>query len=74
METGVDASPFPYSDCPLLYRDSTLMDFCFHMGIPIWKRGLTHPCMEMVNHCFHTGIEKFRLPVSIWESPYGNGD
>jgi hypothetical protein len=30
--------------------------------------------MEMVNHRFHMGIEKFMIPVSIWGSPYGNGD
>jgi hypothetical protein len=29
------------------------MDPSFHMGIPIWERGLTHPHIEMVNHRFH---------------------
>ncbi len=30
--------------------------------------------MGMVNHRFHMGIEQFMIPVSIWGSPYGNGD
>ena len=54
--------------------NSKQMDPRFHMSIPIWKWGLTHPHMEKVNHCFHMGIEKFRLPVSMWGSPYENGD
>jgi hypothetical protein len=29
------------------------MDPRYHMGIPIWERGVTYPHMEMVNHCFH---------------------
>jgi len=74
MESGIDASPFPYGDCPLPYRDSTQIDPPYHTGIPIWERGLTYPHLEMVNHHFHMGIEKFWLPVSIWGSPYGNGD
>ena len=74
METGIDASLFPYRDCLLPYDNLTLMDPSYHMGIPIWKWGLTHPYVIMDNHRFHVGIEKFGLPVSIWESPYGNGD
>ena len=46
----------------------------YHMGIPIWERGLLYPHIEMVNHRFHMGIEKFMIPVSMWGSPYGNGD
>ena len=64
-ETGIDASPFPYRDCPLPNGDSTEMDLRYHTGIPIWERGLTHPHKEMVHHHFHMGIEKFWLPVSI---------
>ena len=30
--------------------------------------------MEMVNHRFYKGIEKIMIPVSIWGSPYGNGE
>jgi len=74
METGMDASPFPYGDCPLPYGDLSQIDPHYHTGIPIWERGLTYPHMEMVNHRFHMGIEKFWLPVSIWGSPYRNGD
>jgi hypothetical protein len=59
---------------PLPYGDSTQMDPHYHTGIPIWERGLPYPHMEMVNHHFHMGIEKFVIPVSIWGSPYGNGD
>jgi hypothetical protein len=70
METGIDASPFPYGD----HR--------YHMGIrhplpygdPDMGKGLPYPHMEMVNHRFHMGIEKFMIPVSIWGSPYGKGD
>jgi hypothetical protein len=36
--------------------------------------GIDYPHMEMVNHHFHMGIEKFMIPISIWGSPYGNGD
>jgi len=76
METGIDASSFPYGDCPLPYGygDSTQMDPRYQTGILIWERGLTYPHMEMVNHRFHMGIEKFWLLVSIWGSPHGNGD
>jgi hypothetical protein len=43
------------------------MDPRYHTGIPIWEREVTYPHMEMVNHChcFHMGIEKFTIPVSI---------
>jgi hypothetical protein len=41
--------------------------------IPIWERGLIIP-IEMVNHSFHTGIERFMILIFIWGSPYGNGD
>ena len=74
MKTGIDASPFPYGDCPLPYGDLTQMDPRYHTGIPIWERGFTYPHMEMVNHRSHMGIEKFMIPISIWGSPYGNGD
>ena len=60
------------------------MDSCYHTGILIWERGLTYPHMEMVNHHFHImGIEKFMIPVSIWDprietgidaSPFPYGD
>jgi hypothetical protein len=74
METSIDVSPFWYRDCPLPYGNFTLMDPCYHMGIPIWKQGLTHPYMKMINHRFYMGIENFGLHISIWESPYGNRD
>ena len=36
-------------------------------GDPNREREVTYPHMEMVNHChcFHMGIEKFTIPVSI---------
>jgi hypothetical protein len=74
METGIEVSPIPYGDCPLQYRDLTQTDPRYHLGIPIWERGLTYPHMEMVNHHFRMGFEKFMIPVSIWGSPYGNRD
>ena len=43
----------------------------FHKGIGNWD--LTHPHMETVNHHFHVGNKKIRLPISTWGSPYGNG-
>jgi hypothetical protein len=78
MKTGIEGSPFPYGygDCllPHGYGNSKQMHPHFHTGIPIWKRGLTHPHIEMVNHRFYIVIEKFRLANSMWVSPYGNGD
>ena len=56
------------------YGDLTQMDPLYHAEIPIWEQGLTYPHMERVNHRFHIGIENFWLPISIWGSPYGNGD
>jgi hypothetical protein len=41
------------------------MDPCYYTGIPIWEQGLTYPHIEMVNHRFHMGIEKFMIPVSM---------
>jgi len=43
-------------------------------GPDMGEWGLTYPHIEMVNHRFHMGIEKFMNPISIWGSPYGNGD
>ncbi len=73
METGIDTSSFLYGDCPLPYRELKPIYPRFYMGIFMWKQVLTHPHMKMVNHHFHMGSEKFRLLISIWESPYGNG-
>jgi hypothetical protein len=59
METGIDVSSFPYMDCLLPYGNSRQMDPRFHMGSPIWKRGLIHSHTERVNHRFHTyGYQK----------------
>ncbi len=44
------------------------------MGIPIWKRGLTHPHKEIGYPCFHMGNQMKGLPVSIRGSPFRNGD
>ena len=75
MEMGIDVSPVSNIwGSPLPYGDSTQMDPRYHTGIPIWERGLPYPHMEKVNHHFHMGIEQFMIPVSIWGSPYGNGD
>jgi hypothetical protein len=74
---GCQSKEFDQSK-PRRYRpwhaDGVPMDPRYHTGIPIWERGLTYPHIEMVNHRFHMGIEKFMIPVSIWGSPYGNGD
>ena len=74
METGIDASPFPYGDYPLPYKDSNQVNPRFHMGIPIWKRGLTHPHFHMGTIQFLTRFHM--MSVTIWEfrkkSPYEN--
>jgi hypothetical protein len=42
-------SPFPYGDCKIY-------DPRFHMGITIWKWGLTRPPFPYGDHRYHTGI------------------
>ena len=68
METGTDASSFPYKNCPLPYGDSTQMDPRYHMGIPT---DIDTSPYGVINHM---GIEYFWLPISIWGSQYRNGD
>ena len=58
------------------------MDPHYHLGIPIWKWGLTHPHMKTVNHRFHIwGLRSsgypfpygdHRMEMGIDTSPYGN--
>jgi hypothetical protein len=74
IETGIATSPYGNGECLFPYGESLLRTPCFHTGIPIWKRGLTHHHMEMGKACFHMGNHKKWLPVSIQGSPYGNGD
>ena len=59
------------------------MDPRFHMGIPIWKLGLTHPHIEMVHHCFVRGLKSSGSPflygnhcmeTGIDVSPFPHGD
>jgi hypothetical protein len=73
-ETGIEASPFPHGDYLLPYRDLKQVNPCFHMGIPIWKWGLTHPHFHMGTIQFLTRFHM--MSVTIWElrkkSPYEN--
>jgi hypothetical protein len=74
METGIVTYPYGNGESLFPYGESKDTAPHFHMRIPIWKWGLTHPHMEMGNLCFHMGNLKKQLPVSIQGSPYGNGD
>jgi hypothetical protein len=65
METGIDASPFPYGYCPLPYGDLTQMDPCFHIGITGWKRGLRASYYHMGTIQSLTHYHK--VFVTIWE-------
>ena len=53
-------SPFPWGESPYGNR------YC------IFCHPLSHAALEMVNHRFHMGNKKIRLPISTWGSPYGN--
>jgi hypothetical protein len=64
METGIDGSPLGFD------TNGSLLPY----GDPDMGTGIDYPHMEMVNHRFHMGIEKFMIPISIWGSLYGNGD
>ncbi len=46
MKTGIDTSLYGNGESPFPFGDLKNMSPCFHMGIPIWKRGLAHPWME----------------------------
>jgi hypothetical protein len=74
METGIETSPYGNGEGPFPYGESNEMASCCKTGIPMWKRGLTHPHMEMGSTHFHMGNQKIRLPIFIWESPYRNKD
>jgi hypothetical protein len=69
METGIDASQYGNGECPFPYGESKEMTHHFHTEIPTWKRGLTHPHMEMGDPRFHMWNQKIRLPIFIWGSP-----
>ena len=43
-------------------------------GDPDMGTGIAISLYGNGDHRFHMGIEKFMIPVSIWGSPYGNGD
>ncbi len=74
MEMGIDASPYGNGESLFPYGESKETTPRFHTGIPLWKRRLTHPNMEMGNPHFHVGNQKIQLPIFIWGSPYGKGD
>jgi hypothetical protein len=83
LEMGIVTSPYGNGESPFPYGESKNMAPHFHMGIPIWKRGLMHPHMEMGNACFHMGNQEndslfpyrdLHMEMGIDTSQYGNGE
>jgi len=81
-----NGSPFPYGELeipvsiwesPFPYREHNEMAPHFHMAITIRKRGFTHP-LEIPISIWESPFPHRELNetvlVSIWWSPYGNGD